>query len=144
MAMGGLYGRRAPHGPGRYDEGEARFHLPSPRIGFNVSTPAKSLSLSVTTMQPLASAVAATMVSSALRERSCALPAAISRAQAWAAFSSNLTLRVGERLRLLPEGSRAVSTLLNAAADALVEGGRSGIFTPMFFFLARKPPRSGD
>ena len=47
-------------------------------------------------------------------------------------------------MRLFPEGSRAVSTLLNAAADALVEGGRSGIFTPMFFFLARKPSRSGD
>ena len=54
---------------------------------------------------------------------------------------TNLTLRVGERLRLFPEGSRAVSTLLNSAADALVEGGRSGIFTPMFFFLARKPGR---
>ncbi len=54
---------------------------------------------------------------------------------------TNLTLRVGERLRLFPEGSRAVSTLLNAAADALVEGGRSSIFTPMFFFLARKPER---
>lgn len=52
---------------------------------------------------------------------------------------TNLTLRVGERLRLVPEGSRAVSTLLNAAADALVEGGKSGVFTPMFFFLARKP-----
>ena len=57
---------------------------------------------------------------------------------------TNLTLRVGERLRLFPEGSRAVSTLLNAAADALVEGGRTGIFTPMFFFLARKPQRSGN
>ncbi len=56
---------------------------------------------------------------------------------------TNLTLRVGERLRLFPEGSRAVSTLLNAAADALVEGGKSGIFTPMFFFLARKPLRPG-
>ena len=53
-----------------------------------------------------------------------------------------LTLRVGERLRLFPEGSRAVCTLLDATADALVEGGKSGIFTPMFFFLARKPPRS--
>ena len=57
---------------------------------------------------------------------------------------TNLTLRAGERLRLFPEGSRAVSTLLNAAADALVEGGKSGIFTPMFFFLARKPERMGD
>ena len=56
---------------------------------------------------------------------------------------TNLTLRVGERLRLFPKGSRAVSTLLMAAADALVEGGRTGIFTPMFFFLARKPLRPG-
>ncbi|MYJ54080.1 MAG: hypothetical protein F4090_04110 [Nitrospira sp. SB0672_bin_25] len=56
---------------------------------------------------------------------------------------TNLTLRVGEKLRLVPEGARAVSTLLNAGADALVEGGKSGIFTPMFFFLARKPPCSG-
>ena len=54
---------------------------------------------------------------------------------------TNLTLRAGERLRLFPEGYRAVSTLLNATADALVEGGKSGIYTPMFFFLARKPER---
>ncbi len=65
-----------------------RFQLPSRRIGFNVSTPAKSLSLPVTTTQAFASAVAAMMVSSALRGRPCALPSAISRAQAWAAFSS--------------------------------------------------------
>ena len=32
-----------------------------------------------------------------------------------------------------------VSTLLNRAADALAEGGKSGIFTPMYFFLVRKP-----
>ena len=57
---------------------------------------------------------------------------------------TNLTLRVGEKVRLFPEGTRAVSTLLNRAADALVEGGRSGVFTPMFFFLARKPWRSED
>ena len=57
---------------------------------------------------------------------------------------TNLVLRVGERLRLVPEGVTAVSTLLNRGADALVEGGRHGIFTPMFFFLARKPPRPGD
>ncbi len=57
---------------------------------------------------------------------------------------TNLTLRVLERLRVVPEDARAVSTLLNAGADALVEGGRSGIFTPMFFFLVRKPLHSGD
>ena len=56
---------------------------------------------------------------------------------------TNLTLRTGERLRLFPEGACAVCTLLDAAAYALVEGGKSGIFTPMFFFLARKPLRPG-
>ena len=57
---------------------------------------------------------------------------------------TNVALRVGERLRLVPEGTRAASTLLNEGADALVAGGESGVFTPMFFFLARKPRRSGD
>ena len=57
---------------------------------------------------------------------------------------TNLTLRVLEWSRVVPKGARAVSTLLNAGADALVEGGKSGVFTPMFFFLARKPGRSGD
>ena len=52
---------------------------------------------------------------------------------------TNLLLRVGERLRIFPKGSAVVSTLLNKGADALVEGGRTGIFTPVFFFLARKP-----
>ena len=51
----------------------------------------------------------------------------------------NLTLRVGERLRLAPRGAAEVSTILNAGGDALVAGGRSGVFTPLFCFLARKP-----
>ena len=57
---------------------------------------------------------------------------------------TNVVLRLGERLRLVPEGVTAVSTLLNRAADALVDGGRHGVFTPMFFFLARKPLHEGD
>ena len=57
---------------------------------------------------------------------------------------TNLALRTGEWLRIAPEGICAVSTLLNAAADALVEGGRTGIFTPMFFFLVQRPERPGD
>ncbi len=52
---------------------------------------------------------------------------------------TNLALRIGEGLRVVPAGSRKTSTLLNAAADALADGGKSGVFTPMFFFLARKP-----
>ena len=57
---------------------------------------------------------------------------------------TNLVLRVGERLRMVPAGTRAVSTLLNRGADSLVEGGQAGIFTPMFYFLARKPQSSGN
>ena len=57
---------------------------------------------------------------------------------------TNLTLRVAEKLRLAPKGAQEVSTFLNWGADTLVEGGRTGIFTPMFFSLARKPLRSGD
>ena len=57
---------------------------------------------------------------------------------------TNVALRIGERLQMFPEGTTAVSTLLNRGADALVNGGESGVFTPMFFFLAHKPRRSGD
>ena len=56
---------------------------------------------------------------------------------------TNLTLRVGETLRVIPKGSTMVSTLLNRGADALVAGGESGLFTPVFFFLARKPENRG-
>ncbi|KAG5252886.1 cycloartenol-C-24-methyltransferase [Salix suchowensis] len=42
-------------------------------------------------------------------------------------------------LHLAPDGSQRVQAFLEKAADAAVEGGRTGIFTPMYFFLARKP-----
>jgi sterol 24-C-methyltransferase len=57
---------------------------------------------------------------------------------------TNLFLRVGERLRFVPEGSREISTVLNAGADALVEGGLTGVFTPMYYYLAIKPERFED
>ncbi len=44
-----------------------------------------------------------------------------------------------EKARLAPPGSTTVSSFLVKGADALVAGGRKGIFTPMFFTLARKP-----
>jgi len=43
-----------------------------------------------------------------------------------------------EQLRIAPRGSTATSSFLQAAATALVRGGESGIFTPMFYFHARK------
>jgi sterol 24-C-methyltransferase len=43
-----------------------------------------------------------------------------------------------ERLKIAPKGSTAVAEFLNAGANALVKGGDTGIFTPMFFFHVRK------
>eukprot|EP00001_Collodictyon_triciliatum_P101796 17895_5 len=48
-------------------------------------------------------------------------------------------VRILETLRLAPAGSSKVHDMLIVAADSLVEGGQLGIFTPCFFFLARKP-----
>ncbi|MCY4551982.1 MAG: methyltransferase domain-containing protein [Defluviicoccus sp.] len=44
-----------------------------------------------------------------------------------------------ERARVVPRGTTDVSGLLNLAGAAIAEAGRLGIFTPMYFFLARKP-----
>ena len=44
-----------------------------------------------------------------------------------------------EFVRMVPAGTRKISSLLNHAPDNLVAGGEKNIFTPMFFFLARKP-----
>lgn len=43
-----------------------------------------------------------------------------------------------EFLRIAPKGTVRVSALLNATAIDLVDGGKQEIFTPSFFFLARK------
>lgn len=40
---------------------------------------------------------------------------------------------------LAPKGSQRVQAFLEKAAEGLVDGGRKEIFTPMYFFLARKP-----
>ncbi|KAL5197178.1 hypothetical protein ABZP36_000690 [Zizania latifolia] len=44
-----------------------------------------------------------------------------------------------EYVGLAPEGSERVSNFLEKAAEGLVEGGKKEIFTPMYFFLVRKP-----
>eukprot|EP01035_Chromulina_nebulosa_P021622 gene21622-27985_t len=43
-----------------------------------------------------------------------------------------------ELFRIAPNGSTQVSSLLNATALDLVDGGKLEIFTPSYFFLARK------
>lgn len=44
-----------------------------------------------------------------------------------------------ETLRIAPEGTVRVHKFLERAADSLTTGGKLGIFTPVFFFLVRKP-----
>ena len=44
-----------------------------------------------------------------------------------------------ESVWVLPEGTTEASKLLNVGADALVEGGELGIFTPSYLIHARKP-----
>ena len=46
---------------------------------------------------------------------------------------------VMEFLRVAPKGTSETHKMLCTAADALARGGDTGIFTPMYFFLGRKP-----
>ena len=50
-------------------------------------------------------------------------------------------LRLAEAFRVFPKGSTSVVQLMDRTADAYVAGGRTGIFTPLYCFLARKPGR---
>lgn len=54
-------------------------------------------------------------------------------------FLTTQMIRVMELLRFVPRGSTSVTHFLNCGADNLIKGGQLGIFTPGFFFLARKP-----
>ncbi|XP_062005135.1 cycloartenol-C-24-methyltransferase-like [Rosa rugosa] len=54
-------------------------------------------------------------------------------------FITRTMVKALEFLRLAPEGSQRVQSFLETTAEALVEGGSKGIFTPMYFFLVRKP-----
>ena len=47
--------------------------------------------------------------------------------------------RLAEVLGVFPKGSADVIGLLDRTANAYVAGGRAGIFTPLYCFLARKP-----
>ena len=49
------------------------------------------------------------------------------------------SLRVLEKLRVVPQGAAGVADMLELCAAAMVEAGRLGIFTPMYFIHARKP-----
>ena len=48
------------------------------------------------------------------------------------------TLRLTEALGMFPKGSADVIGLMDHTANAYVAGGRAGVFTPLYCFLARK------
>ena len=48
-------------------------------------------------------------------------------------------LRLAEALKMFPDGTTEVVRLMDRTAKAYVAGGRAGIFTPLYCFLARKP-----
>ena len=50
-----------------------------------------------------------------------------------------MTLKLTEALRMFPKGSTDVIELMDHTANAYVAGGRAGVFTPLYCFLARKP-----
>jgi len=54
---------------------------------------------------------------------------------------SRLLIRFLESIRLAPPGTRTVHDVLRLAQWSLVEGGQKHIFTPSFFWVARKPER---
>lgn len=47
--------------------------------------------------------------------------------------------RAAEVLRVLPRGTSEIAKLLDRTADAYVAGGKTGIFTPLYCFVARRP-----
>jgi len=51
---------------------------------------------------------------------------------------THVFITILETVGIAPKGSIRVSSLLNATALDLVEGGKKGLFTPSFYFLARK------
>ena len=53
-------------------------------------------------------------------------------------FIMRHVLSILEMIRLVPKGTSEVHRVLEMGADGLVEGGERNIFTPMYFFLARK------
>ncbi len=53
-------------------------------------------------------------------------------------------VRLAEMLKVFPKGTADVVRLMDRAAKAYVAGGKAGIFTPLYCFLARKPLESPD
>lgn len=54
-------------------------------------------------------------------------------------WTTHFVLNVLETVRMVPQGCTKVHSILLTAAEGLILGGKTGIFTPMFRIVARKP-----
>ena len=54
-------------------------------------------------------------------------------------WMTHLMLMTMETIRFAPKGAVKCHKTLCKGADGLVLGGKEGIFTPMYFFVVRKP-----
>lgn len=63
----------------------------------------------------------------------------VARMNKWGRMVAHNVFSVMEALSLAPRGTRKTADSLGQAADALVEGGRRGLFTPMYLMIGRKP-----
>jgi sterol 24-C-methyltransferase len=56
-------------------------------------------------------------------------------------YCTSLFVYTLERIGLAPKGVTQAHSILMTAHNGLVRGGKSGIFTPMYYFLVRKPAK---
>ncbi|KAK8045098.1 hypothetical protein PG993_005122 [Apiospora rasikravindrae] len=61
------------------------------------------------------------------------------RMNKWGRIVSHNFLSILEAAWIVPAGTRRTAESLGKAADALVEGGRKRLFTPMYLMVAKKP-----
>lgn len=61
------------------------------------------------------------------------------RMNRWGRVVAHNMMSAFEAVRVLPAGTRKTAESLGEAADALVEGGKKKLFTPMYLMIARKP-----
>ncbi|OAG03970.1 putative tocopherol O-methyltransferase [Paraphaeosphaeria sporulosa] len=57
----------------------------------------------------------------------------------WGRVGVKIIVRILETVRVAPKGTLKMTEEFITAADALIDGGKKGIFTPMFLMVARKP-----
>ncbi|KAH7311458.1 S-adenosyl-L-methionine-dependent methyltransferase [Stachybotrys elegans] len=63
----------------------------------------------------------------------------VARMNKWGREVMHSAFSVLETMRLLPAGTRKTAESLAKGADALVEGGKRKLFTPMYLMVGRKP-----